>query len=291
VKNAVTADSAIRMIVNADDFGYFDQVSRGILDCAEAGVVTATGVMANGPALEKWVGRLGALPFLSVGVHLNATLGRPLTVEMCDELPAASQEFPSKGALAAMLLRGRIAVSTLIHEWRAQIDRCVRAGLRLHFLNSHEHIHVFPPLFRAVLELANEFGISHVRSPRPEWGPSWSAASLFRNAVFAAVRPAVPHSPTPVPALIGVSQSGRLDMSYFRWKLPKLQSRRTYELMCHPGWHDALAARTPKLAAYHDWELELRTLTSPEFAALLQKSGIALVPYGEFSPNVATGSA
>ena len=258
--------------------------------CAEAGVVTATGVMANGPALEKWVGSLGALPALSVGVHLNATLGRPLTAEMRDELPSPRKEFPSKTALAAMLLRGRIAVSTVIHEWRAQIDHCIRAGLRLSFLNSHEHIHVFPPLFRAALGLAKEFGIPHVRSPRAEWGPSWSAAGLFRSAVFAAVGPMAPRSPAPVPALIGLSNSGRLDMGYFRWRFAKLQRHRTYELMCHPGWNDDVALRTPKLAAYHDWELELRTLTSPEFAELLRKSDIALVSYSEPSPNVALGS-
>lgn len=290
MRDAVTADSAIRMIVNADDFGYFDEVSRGILHCAEAGVVTATGVMANGPAFEKWVGRLHALPAVSVGVHLNATLGRPLTAEMRAELPSPRKEFPSKGALAAMLLRGRVAVSTVIHEWRAQIEHCARAGLKLRFLNSHEHIHVFPSLFRAVLGLANEFGISHVRSPRPEWGPSWSAAGVFRSAVFAAVRPMAPRQRLPIPALIGLSNSGRLDMRYFRWRFAKLQRHRTYELMCHPGWKDAVALQTPKLAAYHDWELELRTLTSPEFAELLRTSDIALVSYSEPSLNVASGS-
>ncbi len=52
----------IRMIVNADDFGYFDNVCRGILEAAEKGVVTATGVMANGPALPRWIERLRATP-------------------------------------------------------------------------------------------------------------------------------------------------------------------------------------------------------------------------------------
>jgi len=69
-----------------------------------------------------------------------------------------------------------------------------------------------------------------------------------------------------------------------------LQRHRTYELMCHPGWNDPVALQTPKLAAYHDWELELRTLTSPEFAELLRASDIALVSYSEPSPNVVLGS-
>ena len=39
------------LIVNADDYGYFDCVSKGILESASRGIVTATGVFANRPAL------------------------------------------------------------------------------------------------------------------------------------------------------------------------------------------------------------------------------------------------
>ena len=47
-----------QLIVNADDYGYFDHVCAGILDCAAAGTVTATGVLANGPVLERWTDAL-----------------------------------------------------------------------------------------------------------------------------------------------------------------------------------------------------------------------------------------
>ena len=36
------------LIVNADDYGYFPGISRGIIDAHKDGVVTATGVLANG---------------------------------------------------------------------------------------------------------------------------------------------------------------------------------------------------------------------------------------------------
>ena len=32
-------------------------------------------------------------------------------------------------------------------EWRAQIERCLDSGLRVSFLNSHEHLHMLPALF------------------------------------------------------------------------------------------------------------------------------------------------
>jgi predicted glycoside hydrolase/deacetylase ChbG (UPF0249 family) len=270
--------SHVRMIVNADDFGYFDEVSRGILDAAARGVVTATGVMANGPALERWLDRLKATPALSIGVHLNATLGSPLTQSMRRCLVDSNGEFQAKSAFAAAVLRGQIPIPVTIAEWRAQIERCLQLGLTLTFLNSHEHVHMLPSLYRAVCALAAEFGIKHVRAPQPEWGPKLSIAGILRNAVFVAARVLTSHRRRE-PVLIGVSSSGKLDSAYCEWRLQRLKVGVTYELMCHPGWSDNVARRNPKFADYHDWEGELRTLTGQRFAELLHRHRIELVSY------------
>lgn len=271
--------SSIRVIVNADDFGYFDGVCQGIIDAAAAGRLTATGIMANGPALERWIGRLLELPQVSPGVHLNATLGRPLTEEMCVAMSANGGEFPGKGALLQSILLGRLPADTLLREWRAQIRRCLDLGARPAFLNSHEHIHVLPALYPRVRKLADEFGIRHVRAPRPEWGPSWSVAGAVRSGSFAITRVLGAQVTRSEPVLIGTSPSGRMDVNYLRWRFARLKSGNTYELMCHPGRNDDLALKEPKLAAYHDWEGELETLESPAFSDLLVEHQIVLVPY------------
>ena len=282
--NGTSASPPIRLVVNADDFGYFDQVSRGIIDAAEQGRVTATGVMANGPALDQWLDRLKALRSFSVGVHLNATLGRPLTVEMTHALAASDGAFPLKGALAASILLGRLSAATVINEWRAQIQRCVQAGLQLEFLNSHEHVHMLPALYPGVLSLAREFNIPHVRAPQPEWGPVWNLAACIRNGVFVTVKMLVPRPPRPEPVLIGVSQSGQLDQAYCEWRFSRLRRGCSYELMCHPGWNDEVALRDPRLGAYHNWEGELQTLTSAEFSGFLRDNQISLASYADLRP-------
>src|SRR5438067_2291957 len=51
------------LIVNADDYGYFPCVSRGIADAARQGAVTATGILANRSDLQEqmeWPRRLAA---------------------------------------------------------------------------------------------------------------------------------------------------------------------------------------------------------------------------------------
>lgn len=274
------AGSARRLIVNADDFGYFDEVSRGIIDCAERGVVTATGVMANGPALGRWTEKLRSLPKVSVGVHLNATLGQPLTGEMRTALSRSAGEFPSKERLVAGLLSGRLPAALVHAEWRAQVERCREAGLAVVFLNSHEHVHALPLLGRIARRLAEEFGIVHVRAPKPDWDATRGPAAVIRNGVLAALSPFQPDSTHPSPRLIGLSVSGKLDLDYCRRRLASLGPG-TYELMCHPGFRDAAALRDERLARYHDWELEFETLTSRAFGELLDEHGISLVSYDD----------
>jgi predicted glycoside hydrolase/deacetylase ChbG (UPF0249 family) len=270
---------ATRLIVNADDFGYFEGVSRGILDLAEQGVVTATGIMANGPAVTGWFERLRRLPALSLGVHLNVTLGRPLTQQMASELAWNDGEFPGKGGLLAGLLRGRIRIATIVNEWRAQIRVCRDADLPLRFLNSHEHIHMLPALHRKARALADECGIAHLRAPRPEWGPRTTVAGLLRSGVFAAAQLLEGLGSRSEPLFIGLNPSGRLSLDYCEWRFARLRRGTTYELMCHPGHDDPLARRDPKLGHYHDWDGEFATLQGAPFAQLLGRHGIELTPY------------
>ena len=266
-----------RLIVNADDFGYFDGVCRGILEAARCGAVTATGVMANGPALGRWVNELRGMPGVSAGVHLNATLGRPLTPEMSCHLTGGV--FPAKGRLASAILLGRLPHELLLREWRAQIRRCLDLGLRVEFVNSHEHVHVLPGLASRVFALAEEFSIRQVRPPAPEFLPRVTPASVLRSLVMGAARALTPDNRPESPALIGVNPSGHLDLGYCQWRFARLTAGRAYELMFHPGRVDPLAVGDPRLRAYHDWEGELALLTGGAFRDLLRSHGVELVSF------------
>jgi predicted glycoside hydrolase/deacetylase ChbG (UPF0249 family) len=278
----MTAAGSIELIVNADDFGYFDQVSVGILEAAERGVVTATGVMANGPALRRHVDRLKGIPGLSCGIHLNATLGRPLTPQMRQVLSSSHGEFPGAAALLARLLSGGIPWDTLIEEWQAQIQHCIQLGIRPAFVNSHEHVHMLPTLYRRVRALAATFGIRHVRAPGVEWSPRRSPGALARGAAFALLRAFAGRAVTHEPRLLGVLPSGRLDLAYCKWAFGRLVPG-SYELMCHPGHADPQARSDPKLAAYHDWQGEFDALTSEGFRTLLAERGVRLIGFEQLT--------
>jgi predicted glycoside hydrolase/deacetylase ChbG (UPF0249 family) len=279
MKGTPTNPSAC-LIINADDFGYYDGITKGIVEAANHGTVTATGVMANGPALERWVAKLKGLTSVSVGVHLNATLGHPLTDAMRDNLGTTQGEFPAKETLAYSLFLGRIPASVIRMEWQAQIERCLEHGLKPQFLNSHEHVHMLPGLYTHVRELADKFDIAHVRAPSPEWRLRGTTPSdWIRNSYLAASKLRMITATRNEPLLIGVAVSGQLDFEYCKWRFPRLTPGRAHELMCHPGRVDPIAQSNSRLHAYHDWEGELCTLLSTEFRQLLQRCKVNLTNY------------
>jgi predicted glycoside hydrolase/deacetylase ChbG (UPF0249 family) len=268
----------INLIVNADDYAYFPAISRGILDAAKAGKLSATGIIANRPNLTTQLERLDAISNLDVGVHLNLTSGQPCTEQMRSVLEKNQGIFPNACRMSLMILKRKISIQHIRDEWRAQIDAC--GDRRLVFLNSHEHIHMLPVLFPLILELANEFSIPFVRLTKADWLLPMSGAALVRNLLIQGMANVNRWRITrPSPVFLGLGGSGKLTIQYLAKLFANLKPGETYELMCHPGYFVADEITNPQLIAYHHWEQELALLQSAELQNLYEKFGIYLGRY------------
>lgn len=268
----------IHLIINADDYGYYPCISRGIVEAARSGAITATGVLANSPDLQTQLGWLDSVECLDLGVHLNLTFRQPLTAAMSEKLEQWQGGFPNAYAMSLMILKRQISIADVRAEWRAQIETCQRK--KLVFLNSHEHIHMLPVLFPLTLALAQEFSIPHVRLTQAEWLVPFGAPALFRNSVIFAMQTVNRlrlNGQTPI--FLGLNQSGKLDFYYLATLIPRLKPGRCYELMCHPGRFDPGEIQDPKLKSYHNWEGELALLQSQEAQDLYKKFNVCLSHY------------
>ena len=275
-------NSKIWLIVNADDYGYFGSVTRGILDGAREGLITAAGILANSPDLDAHLQQAAAVDSLDCGVHLNLSYGEPLSDPIRRELRPWGGRFPGKFRAAAAVLARRLTLAAVETEWRAQIQRCHDGGVRLWFLNSHEHVHMLPALFGVASRLAAEFAIPHIRLTRPEWDTTRGPPAAVRNLLLGALSlgTALRRQKRPdEPRFLGSGVSGRLTVGYLRVKLPRLETGRVYELMCHPGYFDPAEVRDPALVAYHGWEEELSALRSPTFHDLRRRYDVGLIGY------------
>jgi len=149
------------LILCADDYGLSPAVSAGILEALVAGRLNATGAMTNQP---NWP--LAALDLLALegkgaktralfGVHLNLTMGKPIT--------AAAALAPSGGfPQLSTFLRGKLpreALAEVAAEIRAQLDAFEDAmGRAPDFIDGHQHVHVLEPVRGLFLEEAQRRG-------------------------------------------------------------------------------------------------------------------------------------
>lgn len=278
------AGATSQLVINADDYGYFRCVSRGIREGVAAGIITATGVMTNRSGWEGDLGMLSEAGDPDVGVHLNLTSGEPVTGDMADRLGNWGGRLPPKFSLLRAVVTGQIPRQVVLQEWRSQVRRCLDAGIQVRFLNSHEHVHMLPGLFQMTAQLADEFHIPWLRRTQAEWGVRLSAGGILRNVLVAAMDHAGKgRGPKGQPRFLGLARSGRLDRDYLLRLVRRLRPGGRYELMCHPGRFDPTEINEMGLLAYHDWEGELQNLMSRDFRHACKANGVDIVRFRDLN--------
>jgi chitin disaccharide deacetylase len=261
-------------------------VNRGILRAFQDGIVTSASLLVTASAFEEAVALARQNPELEVGLHLalveeRAVLGPDVLPTLVDEtgrFPRTSMEFIQRALL------GGISWHEVEQEIAAQIALFQKTGLRLSHLNSHQHLHMFPPVFQIVRRLARWMDNVWIRNPAGPWRKSPDASlgrwaqRLGLNLTCLAARRlhdgSQPHMPD---GLYGFEVSGCLTRSALEQILRRIPDG-LYELICHPGEDDADTRMRYSHWGYR-WAEELEALTAPETRVVLNEQGIALASF------------
>ena len=167
------------VILCADDFGLADGVSRGIVELAWKGRLSATGAMTNMPGWRRAAPDLKPLKDrIAVGLHLNFTVGVPL-----GEMPdlAADGVFPPLQILLAKALKRQLQASEIAAEIARQLDAFTQAfGAAPAFVDGHQHVHILPGIRKALIEALAARGYAGRTWLRD---PADRAASVLRRPV------------------------------------------------------------------------------------------------------------
>jgi chitin disaccharide deacetylase len=284
-----------QLIVNADDFGLTEQVSRGILDAHHEGIVTSTTLMANGGAFDTAASMGRRAPHLGIGVHLNLTDGAPVSPGW--SIPSLADRWGrlhlSPGRLLQGVVTRQVNLADVETELRRQVKKVFGAGISPTHLDGHKHVQVLPGVSDIVIRLAQEFSIRSVRCPS-EPAPKMATLLRSRNSRTATAKQYLVGRTVSVftwrfkeklaragllsPGhFYGLSQTGFLDARSIQDILGGLPEG-VSELMCHPGYLDADLAKTgTRLLAQR--EVEIRALTAPLVRKLVADCGIQLASY------------
>jgi len=262
-----------RVIVNADDFGLSEGVSRGIVRGMREGVVTSTSIMGNMPDLAQHIGLLHEVEAAGLGIHLTLSAGRPLlSPKHVPSLVDREGGFRRDYHMAA-----RLAETAHVEpEWRAQIERILALGVQATHLDSHHHVHHAPKLMALAIKLAKEYGIPCIR--RLTVRDVWREAHPWRHAMELPSIAVSQH----IAAGSGLCfPHGVLSLhERLLTKLSRLTDG-TYEVFCHPGRVDDALCKLSSLRYERERELEL--LISAELRDGLKRLDIKLITYRELA--------
>jgi len=153
------------LIINADDFGMSYEVNEGIKRCIDAGIVNSVSLMVNMPYFDDAVQYLRSKPHVSVGLHFNITEGSPMgTPKSRSALIREDNNFYDWPYLAFKLLTHNYFPNEIKDALKTQYKKLEKTGLKITHIDSHNHIHLYPSIYKLVLDFATRKNIRSLRS-------------------------------------------------------------------------------------------------------------------------------
>ncbi|WP_323703806.1 chitin disaccharide deacetylase [Mammaliicoccus sp. Dog046] len=143
----------MKVIINADDFGYSNGVNYGIIDAYKNGILTSTTCLTNMPGFTHAIHLAKENPGLGIGIHLTLTCGKPLSKNSYS-LADSDGNFRSLSHYDGKFY---IDVDELYFEWKAQIEKFLSTQLIPTHLDSHHHVNNLEMVKPVFLKLASEY--------------------------------------------------------------------------------------------------------------------------------------
>jgi chitin disaccharide deacetylase len=164
VRAQTSSTSAATLIIRSDDAGMSHSVNMALQRLIQTGLPLSISVMFPTPWYQEIVGILKQHPEVSVGIHLTLNsewrnyrwgpiVGREAVPTLVD---SDGYFFPSSEALHDH----HPDLGQVEKELRAQIDRALKSGLKIDYVDYHMGTAVEFPEFREIVErLAHEYSL------------------------------------------------------------------------------------------------------------------------------------
>jgi chitin disaccharide deacetylase len=270
----------MNICITADDYGLMSSVNSAIEILAEEEKISAVSVMCHKDAILDTVHKLKNLN-VAVGPHLVFVEEKPLLQkDKLKHLVDDKLQLPRNyWALFRKTILSPSLVEKIALEARCQIERYLSLGLKIHFVNSHQHVHLFPQIWRVIAPILKEYGCPTVRMCKK------ICFSLSRNDLLFlssyASQKVSTASFDKCLSPIDILGSGKLSIHRVTKNIKDIIKAYPFqegimpELVCHPG----LDQQKLDVAYGHwkyKWREEYELLRSLEMRNLLQKYSLTI---------------
>ena len=146
------------LVFSADDFGKSKTANKNILNLVKLAKIQRVAILVNGN-----FGQQGTKGLLDNKVKLDIHLILPGSNYKNEQGRVLRRSF----LFLAMLATGKTTLKEVERSWEEQIKKFKKIfGKYPDGLNSHEHVHFFPPYFKIALKLCKKYKIPRIRFGR-----------------------------------------------------------------------------------------------------------------------------
>ena len=156
-----------KIIFTCDDLGICETTNNTILECMKDGLASSASLLVNTPSYLHALNKVVPLFNGKIGIHLNLTIGKSILNYTKVPNIVNSEGYFSKKSYFFYLLNfmNKNKIHRQIYrELSAQIKKAKKDGIKISHLDSQEHIHMSPLIFKIFTRLQEENKIRNIRT-------------------------------------------------------------------------------------------------------------------------------
>lgn len=279
------------LIINADDFGFSENINDGIIKCFTDGILTSTTLAANMPYAEDAAKKAKDHQGLGIGIHLNVVRGKPLSPpgKISGIINSNCEFFLTHKKISALcLINDKSILEQIETEYIAQIEKALELEIKPTHIDSERHHAAWPALFKLTLKIAEKYNIPAIRTTNePYWtnAPKRSLPNLIKSVGLRCLgmrnKVSVKNSGIKTTDYFyGGAHIGRISKD-FLLRLSENLPAGISELMTHPGFSDRKTDSISQSYLDNTRQIELEALCDQEVADAFKKNNIKLINFSQ----------
>ncbi|MCL1936745.1 MAG: chitin disaccharide deacetylase [Defluviitaleaceae bacterium] len=148
----------MRVILNADDYGYSKGVNLGIIESHINGVVKSTTMMANMSGFEHGIKLAKENETLKIGVHLTLTAGKTLG-GVYKTISDENGMFLPLREIENLAKENKLDTVEIENEYTLQIEKILNTGIKPTHFDGHHHTQCLPNIIDVFLKIAKKYNV------------------------------------------------------------------------------------------------------------------------------------
>ena len=278
-----------KIIHTCDDFGLHSSINEAVLETYENNMLSGASIVPSGRAVEDAISIAKICKSLNIGLHFTLIEEFPISnpTQITSLLAKDGKFFKNYKEFILKFILGKIDQEHIQIELENQILFLKNQGIKINYLDSHQHLHMFPLIFDIILPILKKYEIYFIRCVKTPFFAKdlkkpipLSASFIFdlMKFYFHIKKMIIPDY------FIGLFHSGNIGLiDVLQWS-QQMKKEAIYEIGFHLGKSDReLNQIYSHWQQPFSWEKEFKIINHPQYKEQIKQQNISLIKYSDLS--------